>query len=225
MTESSSSDSYGEDSMGNSETRTGKLVTSLSDSLGMVAESTKNVIRNLNLVGSISILVALASLWLNFRGAYTATVGAVGELNPVVASLFPSALIGLTVFFSIWCVVHGWYYAKCLRTRFGSELVVRVGLKKLVPEIETCLFFLERLDQVADEGHQERLLKYISESGLTVWEEMMSLGLDGPTAYGIQAVTSWNEFDRTDTKELQRLLKLLLPLARRGKVKEARRIY
>lgn len=219
-----------EDLVGGSRPRTDKILTSLSNSLGRMAESTQGVIRNLNLVGSISILATLISLWLDFRGAYTATIGAVDEINPVMASLLPSALVGLTMFVTVWCAVYGWHYARFLRVRLISKMEVRASLKKLVPDIEICLFFLEKIDQVEDRWHQDQLMGYISEISLTLWEEMLTLGLDGPTAYSIKSATPSRSddnmpYDKSTVAELQRLLKALAPLARRGKVKEARMIY
>ena len=219
-----------EDLVDGSGSRTDKSLTSLSNSLGRVAESTQGVIRNLNLVGSLSILAALISLWLDFRGAYTATIGAVDEINPVIASLLAPGLVGLTMFVTVWCAVYGWYYARFLRARLVSKMEARAGLKKLVPDIETCLFFLEKIDQVEDGWHQEQLMRYISEISITLWEEMLTLGLDGPTAYIIKSAMPWRPddnmpYDKSTVAELQRLLKALAPLARRGDIKEASRIY
>ena len=217
MEESSSRDSLEEDLVDSSGPRTDKWMTSLSNSLGRMAESTQSVIRNLNLVGSLSILAALVSLWLDFRGAYTATIGAVDELNPVIASLLPAALVGLTVFVTVWCAVYAVHYVRFLRARLVSGMEVRAGLKKLGPDIETCLFFLEKIDQVEDGWHQDLLLRYISEIGHTLWEEMLTLGLDGPTTYSIRSALPAqpaHDADKPDVAELQRLLKVLAPLAR-----------
>ena len=100
------------------------------------------VLANLNLVVSLSLLAAIVSLWFDFRGAYTATKVA---LSPVAAALLPSVLVGLTVFVIVWCAVYGWRYVQSVRAKFVPDLEAKDGLKKLVPEIESCLFFLEEV--------------------------------------------------------------------------------
>ena len=72
-----------------SETRAREWTASLSNSLQGVATSMSGVLANLNLVVSLSLLAAVVSFWLDFRGAYTATKGV---LSPVAAALLPSVL-------------------------------------------------------------------------------------------------------------------------------------
>ena len=87
---------------------------SLSNNLRGVATSMSGVLANLNLVVSLSLLAAVISLWLDFRGAYTATKSV---LSPVTAALFPSVLVGLTVFVIVWCTVYGWRYVQSMRAK------------------------------------------------------------------------------------------------------------
>ena len=179
------------------------------------------VLADLNLVVSLSLLTAVVSFWLDFRGAYTATKSV---LSPVAAALLPSALVGLTVFVLVWCAVSGWRYVQCMRAKLVPDLGAKAGLKKLVPDIESCLFFLEEVGHVEDE-RKHTLLRYISEIGLSLWEDLQGVGLDGPTVYSIGAALPDHDGDEPNVEELRRLIKTLAPLARKGKVEEARRIY
>ena len=76
-----------------------------------------------------------------------------------------------------------------------------------------------------DERDKYRLMHYISEIGLSLWEDLQTIGLDGPTAYCIQDALPDFDGDEPKVEQLRRLLKVLAPLARSGKVEEARRIY
>ena len=178
------------------------------------------VLANLNLIVSLSLLAAVISFWLDFRGAYTATKSV---LSPVAAALLPSVLVGLTVFVIVWCAVYGWRYVQSMRAKLVPDLEAKAGLKKLVPDIESCLFFLEEVVHARDE-RKHTLMSYISEIGLSLWEDMQTIGLDGPTAYSIRSALPHFD-DDPNVEELRRLLKVLAPLARSGKVEEARRIY
>ena len=180
------------------------------------------VLANLNLVVSLSLLAAVISFWLDFRGAYTATKSV---LSPVAAALLPSVLVGLTVFVIVWCTVYGWRYAQSMRSRLVSGLEAKAGLKKLVPDIESCLFFLEEAIHVQDEREKHRLMRHISEICVSLWEDMQDVGLRGPTAYCIYSALPFHDADEPNVEELHRLLKTLAPLARSGKFEEARRIY
>ncbi len=71
-------------------------------------------------------------------GRYTATEGA---LNPVAAALLPSTLVGLTVFVIAWCAVYGWRYVESTKAKLIPQIEKRTALKRLVPDIESCLFF------------------------------------------------------------------------------------
>ena len=204
-----------------SATRADEWTASLSNSLRGVATSMSGVLVNINLVASLSLLAAVISFWLDFRGAYTATKSV---LNPVTAALLPSVLVGLTVFVIVWCAVYGWRYVQSMRAKMVPDLEAKAGLKKLVPDIESCLFFLEEVDHV--EGQRKHtIMRYIREIGVSLWEDMQSIGLDGPTAYGIQDALPYHDDDEPNVEELHRLIRTLAPLARRGKVEEARRIY
>ena len=204
-----------------SATRADEWTASLSNGLRRVATSMSGVLANLNLVVSLSLLAAVISFWLDFRGAYTATKSV---LSPVAAALLPSVLVGLTVFVIVWCAVYGWRYVQSTRAKWVPDLESKDGLKKLVPGIESCLFFLEEVSHAKDERKQT-LMGYISEIGLNLWEEMQEAGLDGPTVYCIQSALPRFDDDDPNVEELRRLLKVLAPLARSGKVEEARRIY
>ena len=225
MSKPSNRDSSEQHPFDGSATHVGQWTASLSNSLRRMAESTQNVIANLNLVASLSLLASLVSFWIDFRGAYTATKDAINESSPVAASLLPSILVGLTVFVIVWCVVYGWRYAQSLRAKFAPDLEMRAGLKKLVPDIEACLFFLEEAEHVQDERQRYRLMRNINESCLSLWEDMQDIGVDGPTVYSINSALDFGGRDGLNLEELHRLLKALAPYARRGDVKEARRIY
>ena len=183
------------------------------------------VLANLNLVVSLSLLAAIVSLWFDFRGAYTATKVA---LSPVAAALLPSVLVGLTVFVIVWCVVYGWRYVQSIRTKLVPGLNAKVHLKNLVPDIESCLFFLEEFGH-AEEERKDSLIRYIRDISESLCEDLETIGLDGPTAYSIQSALPQHglPYDHTVPylNELRRLLEVLAPLARSGKVEEARRIY
>ena len=203
-----------------SETRAREWTASLSNSLQGVATSMSGVLANLNLVVSLSLLAAVVSFWLDFRGAYTATKGV---LSPVAAALLPSVLVGLTVFVIVWCAVYGWRYVQSMKAKLLPDLQAKVGLKKLVPDIESCLFFLEEVGHTSERRHIR--MGDISEIGLSLWEDLQTIGLDGPTAYSIQSALPYHDHGEPNVEELHRLLKALAPLARSGKVEEARRIY
>ena len=204
-----------------SATRADEWTASLSNSLRGVATSMSRVLANLNLVVSLSLLAAVISFWLDFRGAYTATKSV---LSPVTAALLPSILVGLTVFFIVWCAAYGWRYVQSTRAKMVPDLEAKAGLKKLVPDIESCLFFLEEASHVQDERDKYRLMRYVRESCLSLGEDMQTLGLDGPTAYCIQDALPFLDQDEPNVAELYRLMRTLAPLARKGKVEEARRI-
>ena len=216
-TDRDSSDQRPEDG---SATRAVEWTASLSNSLRGVTTSMSGVLANLNLVVSLSLLAAIVSFWFDFRGAYTATKDV---LSPVAAALLPSVLIGLTVFIIMWCALYGWRYIQSIRTKLGPDLKAKADLKKLVPDIESCLFFLEKVGHAKDE-RKYNLMRYISELGLSLWEELQTIGLDGPTAYSIQSALPYRD-EEPNVEELRRLLKALAPLARSGKVEEARKIY
>ena len=216
------SDSSEQQPADGSATRADEWTASLSNSLRRVATSMSGVLANLNLVVSLSLLAAVISFWLDFRGAYTATKSV---LSPVTAALLPSFLVGLTVFVIVWCTVYGWHHVQSMRAKLVPDLEAKAGLKKLVPDIESCLFFLEEASHAKDERDKYRLMRYIRESCLSLWEDMQTIGLDGPTAYCIQDALPYHDHDEPNVEELRRLLKVLAPLARSGKVEEARRIY
>ena len=201
-------------------TRADEWAASLSNSLRGVATSMSGVLANLNLVVSLSLLAAIVSLWFDFRGAYTATKGA---FSPVAAALLPSVLVGLTVFVIVWCVVYGWRYVQSIRTKLVPGLKAKTHLKNLVPDIESCLFFLEEFGHAEDE-RKPGLMRYIRDIGENLSEDLETIGLDGPTAYSIRYTLPSYDLD-PNVEELRRLLKVLAPLARSGKVEEARRIY
>ena len=201
------------------------LTASLSDGFRGITAAMNGVFANLNLVGTLSLFIALVSYWLDFRGAYTATTDAIHEFSPVAAGLIPSALVGLTVFVMIWCAVYGWHFVQSARAKLVPDMKTRADLKRLVPDIESCLFFLERASQAIDERDKYRLKGYISESCLSLWEDMQSIGLDGPTVYCIGEALPFHSEDDPNVEELYRILKALTPLARSGKVREARRLY
>ena len=208
-----------------SATRADEWTASLSNSLGGVATSMSGVLANLNLVVSLSLLAAVISFWLDFRGAYTATKSA---LSPVTAALLPSVLVGLTVFVIVWCVVYGWRYVQSIRTKLVPGLNAKVHLKNLVPDIESCLFFLEEFGH-AEEERKDSLIRYIRDISESLCEDLETIGLDGPTAYSIRYALPYPnlpyEHVEPYVEQLRRLLKALAPLARKGKVEEARRIY
>ena len=204
-----------------SETHADQWTESLSNGLREVATSMSGVLANLNLVASVSLLAAVVSLWFDFRGAYTATEGA---LSPVAAALLPSIMVGLTVFVTAWCAVYGWRYVQSTKAKLTPHLETKAALKKLVPDIESCLFFLEEAGHVEIE-RRHTLMRYISEIGLSLWEDMQEEGLDGPTVYSIGAALPHHDDNEPNVEELHRLIKTLAPLARKGKVEEARRIY
>ena len=204
-----------------SETHADQWTESFSNGLGGIATSMSGVLANLNLVASISLLATVVSLWFDFRGAYTATEGA---LSPVAAALLPSTLVGLTVFVIAWCAVYGWRYVQSTKARLSPHLETKTALKKLVPDIESCLFFLGEAGRV-ETRRRHTLMRYVSELGLSLWEDMQDAGLDGPTVYSIGAALPHDHEDEPDVEELHRLIKTLAPLARKGKVEEARRIY
>ena len=68
-------------------------------------------------------------------------------------------------------------------------------------------------------------MRYDSELGLSLWEDMQDAGLDGPTGYSIGAALPHGHENEPDEEELPRLIKTLAPLAHKGKVEDARRIY
>ena len=111
-----------------------------------------------------------------------------------------------------------------MKAKLLPDLQAKVGLKKLVPAIESCLFFLEEVGHTSDRRKHD-LMGYISEIGRSLWEELQTIGLDGPTAYSIQSALHYHDHGEPNVEELHRLLKALAPLARSGKVEEARRIY
>ena len=193
-----------------------------SNGLREVATSVSGVLANLNLVVAISLLAAVVSFWFDFRGAYSATKEV---LSPVAAASLPSILVGLTAFVIAWCVVYGWRYFQSIGSTLDPGFNAKADLKKLVPVIESCLFFLEVAEHSKDD-RKHRLMGYISETGWTIWEELLTIRLDGSTAYCIRSALPGDHPDEVpNVQELQRLLKALLPLARRGKTKEARRIF
>ena len=198
---------------------------SMSNSFRGMVVSMTGVLTNLNLVGSLALLAALVSFWLDFRDAYTATKSAINELSPIAAALLPSILVGLTVFVIVWCAVYGWRYVQSMRAKLAPDLKMKAELKKLVPDIESCLFFLEEAGHVKDERSRHRVMSCIGESCLSLWEDMESAGLGGPTTYSIQSALPYGHEDEPDVKELHRLIKTLVPVARSGNVKEASRIY
>ena len=204
-----------------SATRADELTASLSNGFRGVATSMSGVLANLNLVVSFSLLAAIVSLWFDFRGAYTATKVA---LSPVAAALLPSVLVGLTVFVIVWCVVYGWRYVQSIRTKLVPGLNAKAHLKNLVPDIESCLFFLEEFGHAEDE-RKPRLMRYISDIGENLSDDLQTIGLDGPTAYSIQSALPYHYQGEPNVEELHRLIRTLAPLARKGKVEEARRIY
>ena len=218
-------DSSGQQPLDGSPIDADEMTESLSNSLRRAAASTQSVFTNLNLVVSLSLLAALVTIWIDFRGAYTATMDATTKHSPVVAGLLPSILVGLTVFTIVWCVVYGWRYVQSLRAKLDPDVELKAGLKELVPDIETCLFFLEKVGSVEDERYQHRLKQYISDSCRSLWEDMQTIGLDGPTAYSLASALPFDDAYKPNVEELNRLLKTLAPLARSGNVKEARRIY
>ena len=205
-------------------TRANKWTALLSNSLREVAASMSRVLVNLNLVVSLSLLATVMSFWLDFRGAYTATKSV---LNPVTAALLPSILVGLTVFVIVWCMAYGWRYVKSAKAKLVPDLEMKAGLKNLVPDIETCLFFLEEAMKVKDEGDKRRLMGYVRQTCSSLWEDMDTIGLDGSTVYCIIDALPYHDDDDDDpnVEELHRLITMLVPLARKGKVEEARRIY
>ena len=227
LVRSSDRDSADENALGDSATHGGQFTAALSRSLSRIGESIQTIVANLNLVASVSLLASLASFWIDFRGAYTSTKDAINQTSPVAGGLFPSILVGLTVFVIAWCVVYGWRYASSWRAKLAPDLATKAGLKKLVPDIEACLFFLEEAEHVQDERQRDRLIGNISEMCLSLWEDMQDAGLNGPTVYSIGSALPWSGRSREEpnVEELRRLLRALAPLARRGNVREARRIY
>ena len=179
-------DSSGEDPEDSSALRTNQWTSSISSSFLRLGESITSVLTNLNLVGSLAVLAALVSFWLNFRGAYAATKSAVNELSPIAASLLLPILVGLTVFVIVWCTAYGWRYVQAMTAKSVPYLKAKRDLKKLTPDIESCLFFLEEAIHAEDEMKKHRLRGYIGEICLSLWEEMVHTELDGPTAYCIQ---------------------------------------
>ena len=179
-------DSSGEDPEDSSALRTNQWTSSISSSFLRLGESITSVLTNLNLVGSLAVLAALVSFWLNFRGAYAATKSAVNELSPIAASLLLPILVGLTVFVIVWCTAYGWRYVQSMTEKSVPYLKAKRDLKKLAPDIESCLFFLEEAIHAEDEMKKHRLRGYIGEICLSLWEEMVHTELDGPTAYCIQ---------------------------------------
>ena len=107
-------------------------------------------------------------------------------------------------------------------------LNAKAQLKSLVPDIESCLFFLAEVGHAKDE-RKPRLMRYISDIGENLSEDLETIGLDGPTAYSIRCAIPYHDlpYGHVDPKveELHRLIRTLAPLARKGKVEEARRIY
>ena len=209
-----------EDSQSGINERTSSIV----DNLEKMARSTTDVVRNLNLVGSLALLAALISIWTDFQGSYTATQAALEEVSPILAALLPAILVALTLFLIIWLTVYGYHCGQYIRAKVAPDLRVRAELKNLVLDIETCLFFTEKAIENNDHTMQSSLKRHVGETCLSLWEDMQSAGLDGPTVYSLGAALGRND-ETPDVEEIYRLLKKLEPLARSGKVQEARRIY
>ena len=200
--------------------------TLLSGSFGAAVTALSSVLVNLNLIVSFALLAATVSLWFDFRGAYTITKG---ELDPVASGLLPAVMVGTTVMVSAWCALSCWRYLLYIREIVFPGSKAKSDLKKLVPVIETCKFFLDEVEH-AEDFKKHRLMGYINETGMTIWEELLDMGLDGPTAYRIQQALRDDQAlrdgsdDEPDVPELRLLFDVLAPLARRGKTEEAKRI-
>lgn len=200
--------------------------TSLSNIASQTGTKVKRVLTNLNLIGSLALLAALVSLWIDFRGTYTATEKAVTSLNPIAAGLLPSVLIGLTVFVTLWCLVYGWCCILWLRAKLDDDLSIRADLKKLTPDIEVGLLLLERVLQTEDANDKDRLVLAINYLCYELSESLADIVISDSLTSNLRDALHADDARLSANKinELKRLLEILAPLARRGNVKEIRRL-
>ena len=202
-----------------SETHADQWTESFSNGLRGMATSMSGVLANLNLVASISLLAAVVSLWFDLSGCVHRYRGCTEPRCRCPIAVDPGRTYGLRD-----CMVCSLWLALSTKAKLTPHLETKTALKKLVPDIESCLFFLEEAGRV-ETRRRHTLMRYVSERGLSLWEDMQDAGLDGPTVYSIGAALPHGHENEPDVEELHRLIKTLAPLGRKGKVEEARRIY
>ena len=196
---------------------------SLSNTLSEFSSSVKCVLSVFGFIASFSLFITLVTLWVNFQDAYLATTRALTAISPLMSGLFPSILVGSTVFVAMWCIANGWYCIIVLRANFDSDIKARTALKSMAPDIEACLHRVVEYLQIEDDSLKERRWRRVYNGCLTIWEESHELEFEAPVFDDIHDALG-NNAEGLDAEELVRLLRDLAPLSRRGNVDGVRKL-